>query len=109
LRYAALDARVSPESVRQFGAGLFLGRRFKLASLYGQLDYTRTQGVAPIFLFGQTRRENRVDLVAGAVLHTVRLAGFSPLLRLTYSNSAANISIYDYQRTRLDLGISRSF
>jgi tetratricopeptide (TPR) repeat protein len=109
LRYAALDARVSPESVRQFGAGLFLGRRFKLASLYGQVDYTRTQGVAPIFLFGQTRRENRVDLVAGAVLHTVRLAGFSPLLRLTYSNSAANISIYDYQRTRLDLGISRSF
>lgn len=109
LRYAALDARVRPESVRQFGVGLFLGQRFKLASVYGQLDYTRTFGLAPIFLFGRTRRENRIDLVAGAVLHKVQLAGFSPLIRLTYCNSAANISIYDYQRTRLDLGISRSF
>ena len=109
LRYAALDARLRPESLRQLGAGLFVARRFGFATLFAEADYTRTRGLEPIFLFGKTRRDERVDLTAGAVLNKVALAGFSPVIRVTHSDSSANIAIYDYQRTRLDLGVSRSF
>lgn len=109
LRYAAVDAKVRAESLRQIGGSLFLARRFDFATLFGQVDYTRTRGLEPLFLFGKTRRDDRLDLTAGAVLNRVVIGGFSPLVRVTHSNSDANISIYDYRRTRLDLGVSRSF
>jgi hypothetical protein len=31
------------------------------------------------------------------------------LVRLTHSDSRANIVLYDYRRTRLDVGLTRSF
>jgi tetratricopeptide (TPR) repeat protein len=109
LRYGALDARVRPESLRQYGGGLFAARQFPQATLFIEADYTRTNGLEPLFLFGKTRHEDRVDLFAGTVLSAIQLGGFSPLVRLTHSKSSANISIYDYRKTRLDLGVSRSF
>ena len=109
LRYAALDARVRPESLRQLSVGLFVARRFEAATLFGEVDYSRTRGIEPLFLFGKTRRDKRVDLSAGAVLSRVRLGGFSPLLRVLHTRSGANIALYDYRRTRLDVGFSRSF
>ena len=38
-----------------------------------------------------------------------RIAGFTPLMRVTHSDSRANIVLYDYRRTRLDVGVTRSF
>ena len=108
-RFGALDARLRPESLRQFGGGLFAARQFKPATLFVEADYTHTNGLEPLFLFGKTRREDRLDLFAGAVLTAFQLGGFSPTVRLTYSDSDANIAIYDYRRTRLDFGVSRSF
>jgi tetratricopeptide (TPR) repeat protein len=109
LQYAQLDARLHPEGLRQLSTGLFFAKHFNSTSLFGQLDYTLTRGLAPIFLFGKTRRESRFDLTAGAVFQRFQIKGFSPLVRVTYSNSSANISIYDYERERLDLGFSRNF
>ena len=76
---------------------------------YVDFGYTRTRGLAPLFLFGKTRHDWRIDLTGGIILDKVRLAGFSPLIRVTHSDSQANIALYDYHRTRLDFGISRSF
>jgi hypothetical protein len=109
LRFGALDARVRPESLRQAGAGLLLVRERRVTTLFGELDYTRTRGIEPLFLFGETRRDDRWDLVAGAIFNHASIAGFSPLVRLTHSNSRANIVLYDYRRTRLDVGLTRSF
>jgi hypothetical protein len=109
LRFAALDARVHPESLRQLGAELLLAKRLATVTAYIDFGYTRTRGLEPLFLFGKTRHDWRIDLTAGIILDKVRLAGFSPLIRATRSDSQANIALYDYHRTRLDLGISRSF
>jgi hypothetical protein len=73
------------------------------------VDYTRTDGIEPIFLFGKTRHDRRWDFIVGAIFNQGRIGGFSPLLRLTHSNSDANIAIYEYRRTRLDIGVTRSF
>jgi hypothetical protein len=109
LRYAALDARINPESLRQAGAGLLLAREWQPLTLFGEVDYTRTDGIEPIFLFGKTRHDRRWDFIVGAIFNQGRIGGFSPLLRLTHSNSDANIAIYEYRRTRLDIGVTRSF
>ena len=109
LRFAAVDARVKPESLRQLGAELLLAKRLPTVTFYVDFGYTRTRGMAPLFLFGKTRRDWRIDLTAGVIFDKISLAGFSPLIRLTHSDSQANIALYDYHRTRLDLGVSRSF
>ncbi len=108
-RYGALDARVRAESLRQVGGGLLVVHEGSGATLFGEVDYNRTRGLEPLFLFGKTRRDDRWDWIAGAVLTKARLGGFSPLVRVTHSDSSANIALYDYRRTRLDLGLSRSF
>jgi tetratricopeptide (TPR) repeat protein len=109
LRFGSLDARVRPESLRQIGGGLLLARQARAMTLFAEVDYTRTHGIEPIFLFGKTRRDHRWDLVAGAIFNHASVAGFSPLVRLTHSDSAANIALYEYRRTRLDVGLTRSF
>ncbi|HUP67556.1 MAG TPA: surface lipoprotein assembly modifier [Sphingomicrobium sp.] len=109
VRFAALDARVKPESLRQLGAGLLLAKRLPTITAYVDFSYSRTRGIAPLFLFGKTRHDWRIDLTAGVILDKVRLGGFSPLIRVTHSDSQANIALYDYHRTRLDFGVSRSF
>ena len=109
LRYASLNARVNPESLRQFGGGLLLARQWRPLTLFGEVDYTRTHGIEPMFLVGKTRRDRRLDLVGGAIFNPVSVAGFAPLMRVTHSDSRANIVLYDYRRTRLDFGVTRSF
>jgi len=109
LRYGALDARLRPESLRQIGAGLLLVRERRAMTVFAELDYTRTRGIEPLFLFGKTRSDDRWDLIAGAIFTRAAIAGFSPLVRLTHSDSRANIVLYDYRRTRLDVGLTRSF
>jgi hypothetical protein len=109
LRYAALDARVNPESLRQLGGGLLLVRQWRPLTLFGELDYTGTHGIEPLFLFGKTRRDHRWDMIGGAIFNRAKVAGFTPLVRVTHSDSSANIVLYDYRRTRLDVGITRSF
>ena len=109
LRYGALAARVNAESLRQYGGGLLLAHRSRALTLFGEIDYTRTHGIEPQFLFGKTRRDHRWDVVDGAIFNRANVAGFTPLVRVTHSDSRANIVLFDYRRTRLDVGITRSF
>src|SRR5207237_1059602 len=100
LRFAALDARLRPESLRQVGAELLLAKRLPTITAFVDFGYTRTRGIAPLFLFGRTRHDWRIDLIGGVILDKVQLVGFSPLIRVTRSDSQANIALYDYHRTR---------
>ncbi|HEY7005070.1 MAG TPA: surface lipoprotein assembly modifier, partial [Sphingomicrobium sp.] len=109
LRYGRLDARARPESLRQFSGGVLLARETKPVTVFGELDYTWTHGIEPIFLFGKTRRDQRWDLTGGVILNAAQIVGFSPLIRVTHTDSSANIALFDYRRTRFDFGVTRSF
>jgi len=109
LRYGALNASVNPESLRQVGGGFLLAHEARPLTLFGEVDYTRTHGIEPLFLFGKTRHDQRWDVIAGAIFNRASFSGFTPLMRVTHSDSSANIVLYDYRRTRLDVGITRSF
>lgn len=109
LRYGSLDARVESESLRQLGTGLLVAHEWRPVTLFGEVDYTRTHGIEPLFLFGKTRHDARLDFTGGAIFSRANLGGFSPLVRLIYTRSNANIALWNYQRTRLDIGFTRSF
>lgn len=108
-RYGRLDARDAPESLRQVGGGFLLARETRSTTLFGEIDYTRTHGIEPIFLFGKTRRDRRWDLTGGLILNRARMGGLLPVLRLTQTESSANIALYDYRRTRVDIGFTKTF
>jgi hypothetical protein len=109
LRHAGLDARTKPESVRSWSGAVVLAYQGKAATLFGEADYTATHGLAPLFLFGDERRDKRWDLTGGAVLTKSVMAGFQPIVRATYSDSRADIVLWDYRRFRLDVGLTRNF
>ena len=108
LRGAVLAAREKAEGVRQLSSQLILARDVGFATLFGDAGYTKTHGRAELQLFGKTRDDDRVDLGAGIVGRRT-FSGFAPVLRLTHSRSWSNIEIYDFKRTRLDLGFTRQF
>lgn len=105
----ALDARTRPESLRQWGADALVSHRFDSFSLFGQAGYSSTRGRGILFLFGERRRDHRIDLSGGVIFNKVKIGGFSPLVRVLHSNSQADIVLYDYKRTRLDIGFTRTF
>ena len=75
LRFAALDARVRPESLRQLGAEVLLAKRLATVTAYVDFGYTRTRGLEPLFLFGKTRHDWRIDLTGGIILDKVEWPG----------------------------------
>lgn len=109
LRYGRLDATARPESLRQVGTGFLLAHQSRAVTVFGELDYTRTHGIEAQFLFGKTRRDRRWDLTGAVILNEAKLAGFAPIMRLTHTDSSANILLFDYHRTRVDFGVTRTF
>jgi hypothetical protein len=39
----------------------------------------------------------------------IKVAGFSPVLRLSHERNASSIGLYDYDRNAFEFGISRAF
>jgi hypothetical protein len=109
LRHGRLDARFKPESVRLWGASLLLAHQGESVTLFGEAGIAQARGREPLFLFGERRRDTRVDANAGAIFTKARLGGFLPVVRLSHTNSSADIVLWDYKRTRLDVGLMRSF
>ena len=109
LRHGRLDARFEPESVRLWGGSLLLAYQGASVTLFGETAIAKSRGEAPIFLFGERRRDTRVDLSGGAIFTKAKLGGFLPVVRVSHTDSNADIVLWDYKRTRLDLGLSRSF
>lgn len=109
VRHARLDARFKPESLRLWGGGLLLAFQGEAVTLFGEAGISRTRGRAPIFLFGERRRDTRIDLSGGAIFTRAKLGGFLPVIRVSHTDSNADIVLWDYKRTRLDVGLTRSF
>jgi hypothetical protein len=109
LRHGRLDARFEPESVRLWGGSFLLAYQGQAVTLFGEAAIAKSRGKAPLFLFGERRRDTRVDLSGGAIFTKAKLGGFLPVVRLSHTDSSADILLWDYKRTRLDVGLTRSF
>ena len=108
LRGAILEAKEKAEGLRQVSSQLIVAHDLGFANLFGDAGFTKTHGRGELQLFGKTRDDDRLDVGAGIVARRT-FSGFAPVLRLTHSRSWSNIEIYDFRRTRLDVGITRQF
>lgn len=109
LRHGRIDARFRPESLRLWGVSLLLAYQADWVTLFGEAGFAAARGRAPLFLFGERRHDQRWDLNAGVIFIKAKLGGFHPVVRVTHTSSSADIVLWDYHRTRLDFGLTRTF
>jgi tetratricopeptide (TPR) repeat protein len=64
---------------------------------------------APLLLFGNTRRDWRLQASASIYKRDWNIAGFAPSLRVTWTRNLSSISLYDQKRLRTELGIAKAF
>lgn len=108
LRGAILDAKAKAEGLRQLSGQIILARDVGIGNLFADAGYTKSHGAAELQFFGKTRDDDRIDLGAGLVARQT-FAGFAPVMRVTHTRSWSNIEIYDFKRTRVDIGFTRAF
>ena len=109
LRYGRLDARFGAESVRLWGASVLVAHEGRHATLFGEVAFASTNGIEPLFLFDDERRDRRWDLTAGAIFNQTWPGGLRPTVRVAHSDSRADIVLWDFRRTRFDVGFTRTF
>lgn len=76
---------------------------------FGSIGLRRLQSDERLFLFTDKRREWLISASVGATFRTVTIAGFAPLVRVTFERNFSTVGIYDYSRTALDFGLTRAF
>lgn len=62
-----------------------------------------------MFPFTDRRKEWFLRGTAGATFRQVKVAGFSPVVRVAYERNISTVGLYDYRRTTVDVGITRAF
>ena len=106
LRQTARDAGYSLASG---GGGVLYWYDMRKITVFGSVNARRLEADARLFPFTDRRREWYLGTQAGATLRQLTVAGFAPVLRVTYEQNWSSVSIYDYRRLGFEVGINRAF
>ncbi len=91
------------------GGDALYWRQFGKLTVYGTLGLNRLEADSRQVLFARRRKDWLVAATLGASLAQTRIAGFTPLVRASYTRNASTVTLYEYSRIRIDLGLSRPF
>lgn len=91
------------------GVSLLGYRELGKTTLYATAALNRLEADKRLALYPRRRTEWSTRLGAGATFRQLKVAGFAPVLRVSYEHNASTIAIYDYKRFATELGISRAF
>lgn len=91
------------------GLGLVYWHEFGKMTLFGTATTSRLVADKRLFLFPERRQEWYARGGIGAVIRRVRVAGFSPVVRVGYERNWSTVGIYDYRRVSTDIGVTRAF
>jgi outer membrane protein len=78
-------------------------------TLFGSVGLNHLEADARLLLFARRRSDWLVAATVGASLSDSRIAGFTPLLRGSYTHNRSTVALYDHSRARIEFGLSRSF
>jgi hypothetical protein len=92
----------------RIGAGVFKEIGWGLRPQIS-LEAGRQVNDAPLVLFGETRKDWRLQASASLYKRDWNVAGFAPSLRVIWSRSFSTISLYDQKRLRAEFGIAKAF
>ena len=90
------------------GQGL-IWREMGKTSLYLLTSISRLNADARLLLFADRRRDWLVRATVGATFRKLTVAGFSPIVRLSYEDNQSTVGLYRYHRLSGDVGITRAF
>ena len=91
------------------GIELFYWQQAGKLTLTASLAASHLEADARQLLFPDRRSDWLASAAVGASLPEAQIAGFYPLLRASYVRNSSSVSLFDYARARIELGLARSF
>ena len=103
------SARDPGYSTMSGGVSLLHYRELGRMTAFGSLGVRRLEADERLFLFPERRKEWLLSAGVGATFRQATVAGFAPLVRLSYEHNSSTVGIYDYSRTAVEFGLARAF
>jgi tetratricopeptide (TPR) repeat protein len=103
------DARDPGYATWSGGVTLSFYREIGKVTAYVSGSVRRLEADERLFLYPRRRQETYWSIGAGGTFRQVKVAGFSPLIRVTHEDNRSTVGIYDYRRNAVDFGITRPF
>lgn len=91
------------------GGSLLLFRTIGRTTAFLSGGVHRLEGDERLFLFPERRREWLWQASVGATFRRFEVAGFAPVVRLSYERNVSTVGLYDYHRLSGQIGITRAF
>ena len=91
------------------GGTMLLWRDMGPATLYGSASVSHLTSDARLFLYPDRRKEWLTRASLGASFTRLKLAGFSPVVRLNYERNQSTVGLYAYHRLSGELALTRGF
>ena len=71
---------------------------------YARINYDAAQAA-----FGVPRHDRQVQMQVSILNRRIDLYGFTPRLAYTFTHNLSNISLYAYDRSQVQMGLTRAF
>jgi len=91
------------------GGTVLVYREVGKTSLFASVGVNHLWADAPLLFFGARRDDWLTRASAGATFRYIKVAGFSPVLRVSYERNTSPLQLYDYRRFGGEVAITRAF
>lgn len=109
LRAMRQEARDPAFATWSTGGELLLAREAGPFTLYGRAGYDRIWADASFSFPPVRRRDRQLDLEVGVALRRISMWGLVPVIRIRRTKNHSPVFFYDFERTRLEFGLTREF
>lgn len=97
--YSTTGGQITMLAYREIGA----------MTLIGTVAYGRSAADARQFLFPRRRKDDFHRASLGATFRQVTIGAFAPLFRVVAERNRSTVTLFDYRRIRIEMGIARAF
>lgn len=96
-------------STRSWTTGLTAYRNVGRTTISVGAEVGRLKADEWLAILPKARQDKLSRFSLGAVLRQFTVGGFAPLTRIVVERNRSTVALYDYRRTRTEVGISRAF
>ncbi len=91
------------------GGNVLFWHELGKATIFVNAGVSRLEADARLFLYPERRKEWSYRISGGATLRQYKIAGFAPVVRLSFERNLSTVGIYDYRRFAGEIAITRAF
>ncbi len=105
-RQSLRDAGYSTTNVQ---ASIYAYRELGATTLVASASHSRLIADERLYIYPERRKDRFSRFSLGVTFRQFAMSKFAPFARLTVERNASSIDIFDYRRTRTELGLTRAF